>query len=120
MAKDPELNKAVTRALIRMEKGADGYKDKAPPKLIEAIQKAPLVDEESLGEILPVSPTRLSLREIEVWLLVSHGATNEQVGKHLGISPETVKSIRMRARKKLGAINSAHMIRRIFEEGYIE
>ena len=124
MAKDPELTDLVNRALIRMEMSSDGsaagYRDKLPPKLIARIQNAPLVDEETLGMPRPISPTRLSLREIEVVLFISHGATGAQIAKELGISTETVKSHLKRAKAKLGAINTPHLVRRVFENGYIE
>jgi len=120
MAKDPELTDAVTRALVRMEQGADGYKDKLPPKLIAAIQNAPLVDEESLGPILPIRPEILSVREREVVLFLSHGASHKRTAKELDISVETVKSHLKTAKGKLGAKTTLHLIRLALEGGQIE
>ena len=120
MAKDQELTDAVTRALVRMERGADGYKDKLPPKLIAAIQDAPLVDEESLGPILPISPIRLSVRECEVVLFLSHGASYSRTAKELDISVETVKSHIKQAKQKLGAKTTSHLIRLALEGDQIE
>jgi len=88
--------------------------------LIRVIQEAPLVDEATLPIPRPLTKRKLSVREIEVALFVSHGANQPQIAEHLGISVETVKTHMKRVKRKLGAKNTPHMVRRIFEEGYIE
>ena len=114
-----ELQDRVESGLRRMEMGADGYKDKLPPRLIAAIQEAPLVPEEMLG--WPKRPTGiLSTREREIVLYVSHGARQPKIAEDLGISVETVKTHLKRIKDKLGAKNTAHMVRLALESEQIE
>ena len=117
MPSDPELVAAVERALARMEMGKEGYKDKLPPKLIRAIQEAPLTD---VPESRALNRKALSVREREIILFISHGATLTQTAEHLEISVDTVKTHMKRIRDKLGARNTAHAIRLAFEGGWIE
>lgn len=53
----------------------------------------------------------LSDREREVLTLVTNGRSNREVGAELGISPRTVEVHRHSVSKKLGAKNSADLVR---------
>ena len=53
----------------------------------------------------------LTEREREVLGLLAYGASNKEAGRQLGISPRTVEVHRARIMEKLGARNSADMMR---------
>src|SRR5262245_25971847 len=53
----------------------------------------------------------LTAREREIVSLVAAGITNKQAARRLGISPRTVEVHRARGMKKLGARNSADLVR---------
>lgn len=53
----------------------------------------------------------LTRRERELLKLISSGATNKEAALHLGISPRTVEDHRAAIMKKLGAKNSADLVR---------
>ena len=58
-------------------------------------------------------PERVALtaREREVLAEIAGGASNKEVGRHLGISPRTVEVHRARIMEKLGARNVADLVR---------
>lgn len=58
----------------------------------------------------------LTCREREVLSQVARGASNKEVGRKLGISPRTVEVHRARIMDKLGAKNTADLIRIVFSE----
>jgi len=64
------------------------------------------------SEIAPL-PTFSSLtnREREVLDLIAAGQTNKEAGRSLGISPKTVETHRSRVMEKLGAKNTADLMR---------
>jgi FixJ family two-component response regulator len=53
----------------------------------------------------------LTQREREVLEQFTSGASNKEVGRHLGISPRTIEDHRANIMKKLGARNAADLIR---------
>ena len=61
----------------------------------------------------------LSLREIEVLDLISQEQTSDEIARTLFISPHTAVSHRKNLFEKLGAKNSAGLIRRAFELGIL-
>jgi two-component system, LuxR family, response regulator FixJ len=68
----------------------------------------------SATDILPVDfPGRhkLTRREIEVLSDILTGGTNKEVGSHLGISPRTIEAHRSHIMMKLGAKNTADLVR---------
>lgn len=54
----------------------------------------------TIPEVWPPSP--LTKREVQLLTLISEGLTNEEVGKQLWISPNTVKSHLARISRKIG------------------
>ncbi len=58
----------------------------------------------------------LTCREREVLSQVAKGASNKEAGRRLGISPRTVEVHRARIMDKLGAKNTADLIRIVFSE----
>ena len=50
-------------------------------------------------------------REREVLTQLAEGASNKEVGRHLGISPRTVEVHRARIMEKIGARNAADLVR---------
>jgi two-component system, LuxR family, response regulator FixJ len=61
--------------------------------------------------------TLLTPREREVLIQIAGGASNKEVGRHLGISPRTVEVHRARIMDKIGARNAADLVR-IVLSGY--
>jgi DNA-binding CsgD family transcriptional regulator len=84
-----------------------------PPRLLEALRRAPLVPESIINRVgasdLPRGES-LSRREAEVLLLLSHGCTLAQAADALGIGYETARSHRQKARFKLRAKNVTHTV----------
>jgi two-component system, LuxR family, response regulator FixJ len=55
--------------------------------------------------------TQLTPREREVLQLITNGQSNKEAGRELGISPRTIEVHRARVMEKLGARNTADLIR---------
>jgi len=55
--------------------------------------------------------TQLTPREREVLQLISNGQSNKEAGRQLGISPRTIEVHRARVMEKLGAKNTADLMR---------
>jgi len=58
----------------------------------------------------------LTPREHQVLEDVINGASNKQIGRHLGISPRTAELYRARILSKLKARNTADLIRKVLTE----
>jgi FixJ family two-component response regulator len=54
---------------------------------------------------------RLTPRERDVLAQIAGGASNKEAGRHLGISPRTIEVHRARIMEKLGARNTADLVR---------
>jgi two-component system response regulator FixJ len=54
---------------------------------------------------------QLTPREREVLQLITNGQSNKEAGRHLGISPRTIEVHRARVMEKLGAKNTADLMR---------
>lgn len=54
---------------------------------------------------------QLTIREREVLQLIAGGQSNKEAGRQLGISPRTVEGHRARVMQKLGARNTADLMR---------
>lgn len=65
-------------------------------------------------------PIDLSRREEEVLILVAYEYTTQNIALKLHLSPHTVISHRQRLMAKLGASNTAGMVRRGFEIGVLK
>lgn len=61
--------------------------------------------------------TLLTPREHEVLTQIAAGASNKEVGRHLGISPRTVEVHRARIMEKIGARNAADLVRIVLSGG---
>jgi FixJ family two-component response regulator len=60
---------------------------------------------------LPVLAGNLTPRERDVLQEITEGATNKEAGRRLGISPRTIEVHRSRIMEKLGARNTADLMR---------
>lgn len=54
---------------------------------------------------------RLTMRERDVFRLISTGSTNKEIGRQLGISPRTIEVHRAQILRKFGAKNCADLMR---------
>lgn len=63
---------------------------------------------------------RLSRREFQVMLMVSHGLTNVEISEKLCLSPKTVSTYRSRLLEKLNAHNEVDLIKIAVEQGMVE
>jgi two-component system invasion response regulator UvrY len=63
---------------------------------------------------------RLSRREFQVMLMISHGLTNVEISDKLCLSPKTVSTYRLRLLEKLGAQNEVDLIKIAVEQGMVE
>ena len=57
---------------------------------------------------------RLSPREFDVLQMIAHGMATKSIAVHLGISPRTVEVHRARIMEKLGARNTADLVRIVY------
>ena len=76
--------------------------------------------EQSLGKkkVNPLTP-KLTKREKEVMLAISEELTTQEISEKLFISPKTVETHRMNLLSKLGAKNTAGMIKAAFRLGLL-
>jgi two-component system, LuxR family, response regulator FixJ len=58
----------------------------------------------------------LTPREYQVLELIANGASNKEAGRELGISPRTIEVHRARVMDKLGAKNTADLVRIVLSE----
>jgi two-component system NarL family response regulator len=90
----PDKSSDVVRELIDHER-----------RFHEAMQRL-LYEHEQAQEATPASPpppvVRLSSRELEILRLVTKGATNQEIGRQLSLSPGTVRNYNGRIFRKLG------------------
>ena len=63
---------------------------------------------------------RLSRREFQVMLMISHGLSNIQISEKLCLSPKTVSTYRSRLLEKLDAHSEVDLIRIAVEQGMVE
>jgi len=59
---------------------------------------------------------RLTPRERDVLAQIANGASNKEAGRQLGISPRTIEVHRARIMEKLGARNTADLVRIVLTE----
>ena len=62
----------------------------------------------------------LTSREREVFHLIAEGMTTKEIARHLSISTKTAENHRFRAMDKLGARNSAELIRYAAKHGLLD
>jgi DNA-binding NarL/FixJ family response regulator len=122
---EPVMIAAMLRA------GASGYalKTQPPVEIIEAVREVlsgtvylpPRVSREAVLSLVQGNGERplerLTRREREIFDLLIHGNTNEQIGSRLFISRRTVETHRQRIMRKLATHSIVDMIRLAAREG---
>ena len=63
---------------------------------------------------------KLSRREFQVMLMISHGLSNIEISEKLCLSPKTISTYRLRLLEKLGAQNEFDLIKIAVEQGMVE
>ena len=61
----------------------------------------------------------LSVREMEVLLLIARGFTSNEIAPQLGLSTRTIETHRARISRKLGARSRAELVRYALERGLL-
>jgi len=115
--------------LPAIEAGATGYllKDTPRDELRRAVRAAaagesvlsPPVARQLLGQVRQPSRGTLSDRELEILVIVAHGATNKAVASQLFISEATVKTHLLHIYDKLGVNDRAAAVAAAYERGLI-
>jgi len=117
-----------------LEIGAKGYltKECGVAEMIDAINIVndggayidPAIAQQLAISLLPGNNEnpidKLSRREFQVMLMISHGLTNVQMSEQLCLSPKTVSTYRLRLLEKLGAHNEVDMLKIAVEQGIVE
>ena len=117
-----------------LEIGARGYltKECGVDEMLNAIDQvhrggayiAPSIAQQLALSLLPGNEAnpidRLSRREFQVMLMISHGLTNAEISDKLCLSPKTVSTYRLRLLEKLGAQNEVDLIKIAVEQGMVE
>ncbi len=117
-----------------LEIGARGYltKECGVDEILMAIKLvnsggayiAPSIAQQLALSLLPGNEhnpiDRLSRREFQVMLMISHGLTNAEISDKLCLSPKTISTYRLRLLEKLGAQSEVDLIRIAVEQGMVE
>ena len=117
-----------------LEIGAKGYltKDCGVDEMIMAIKQvakggayiAPNIAQRLALSLLPGNEgnpiDKLSRREFQVMLMISHGLSNIKISEKLCLSPKTISTYRLRLLEKLGAQNEVDLIKIAVEQGMVE
>ncbi|MFT5662780.1 MAG: two-component system invasion response regulator UvrY [Gammaproteobacteria bacterium] len=117
-----------------LEIGAKGYltKECGVEEMIEAIKIvkaggayiAPRIAQQLALSLLPgneLNPIdKLSRREFQVMLMISHGLSNLEMSDKLCLSPKTISTYRLRLLEKLGAQNEVDLLKIAVEQGMVE
>jgi FixJ family two-component response regulator len=112
---DPEVDSAV----LAMKAGASDVFTKPinGERLVRAVREA-LYQQIKLGTVEGGGRRvevrgfeQLTPREREVLQLITNGQSNKEAGRELGISPRTIEVHRARVMEKLGARNTADLLR---------
>ncbi len=117
-----------------LEIGAKGYltKECGVDEMLDAIRQvdagghyiASSIAQQLALSLLPGNEAnpidRLSRREFQVMLMISHGLTNAEISEKLCLSPKTVSTYRLRLLEKLGAQNEVDLVKIAVEQGMVE
>ncbi len=126
----PEKSFAVTA----LEMGASGYltKDSSPGELIKAIRKintGKIYISESLANTLAerihsgsdkILHEKLSIREMEILLLIGEGKTTNEIAMQLYISQNTVSTYRSRILKKMNMRTNSALIHYVVKNNLLD
>jgi DNA-binding NarL/FixJ family response regulator len=109
----------VSRA-VATRAGASGFvsKDWGAPDVVKAVRMVAL-GMEVFDPQRESEPPRLSAREREVLGEIASGATNREIGRHLYLSPHTVKEHTSSIYRKLEVRNRAEAVKRAQRLGLI-
>jgi DNA-binding CsgD family transcriptional regulator len=101
-------------ALVRQIEDVQGEAGAAPDRSCEASTGHAKNGTCAAGAVFSSQPGQrpLTKREREVLSLISEGHSNKQGALQMGISPRTFESHRAEAMRKLGARNTADLVRR--------
>jgi DNA-binding NarL/FixJ family response regulator len=111
-----------------LDAGVAGFLDKQAnldelTRAVEAAAAGETYVDPLLGGALATTPTQdlkeLTQREREVLRLLSEGLTNEEMGKRLYLSPETVRTHVRKAQAKLNASNRVEAVANALRSGLI-
>lgn len=91
-----------------------------PDKLIEALRRAPLVEEGVIDQHSRYVDCDLLPTELVAVKLASFGLTDSEIADVLGRSLHSVKSQMKRAMRKLRAKNRTHLVAISLRQGVIE
>ena len=112
--------------LIRtaFERGAAGYllKTSEVPEILDAIRivaAGGTAFSASMLRAIRSAPRRPSDREIEVLTLVCGGASNDEVGVHLGVTEKTVESHLRRLFDRYGVLSRTELAVLALREGWV-
>jgi two-component system, LuxR family, response regulator FixJ len=110
----------IERAVSAMKKGAKDFVAKPciTEKLVGRIKDVLSERNAPANGIPPIEAIpggdRLTPRERDVLQRISAGASNKEAGRQLGISPRTVEVHRARIMEKIGARNTADLVRIVY------
>ena len=119
MADDPDIELAVSA----MKKGASDFVSKpcAAESVVGRIKTIIDHHNEPASKVDPSSfrgGDRLTPRERDVLQKIALGASNKEAGRQLGISPRTVEVHRARIMEKMGARNTADLVRIVYSASF--
>jgi DNA-binding NarL/FixJ family response regulator len=105
-------------ALLKQFESFDAGSAAAPPRRAGKPLAAPAGDEPGAAAVMfssEVGQKPLTKREVEVLNLISDGYSNKQGALRMRISPRTFESHRAEAMRKLGARNTADLVRAVLK-----
>ena len=121
---------------LMLRNGANGYvlKDASAEELLHAVRTVAstgrFLDERTVSLLIghvagqggPARPflPALTRREREVLRLIAGGFSDQEIAQQLFVSPATIESHRKNLRSKLGARNSAEIVRIAMERGLFD
>ncbi|MHB2165561.1 response regulator transcription factor [Alsobacter sp. R-9] len=110
----------IPMAVEAIKQGAHDFVEKPfdADTVVERVREAILArqrtTEPTLGAF--VGEEQLTPREREVLERIALGASNKEAGRQLGISPRTIEVHRARIMEKLGARNTADLVRIVYSD----
>ncbi|WP_367038852.1 response regulator transcription factor [Streptomyces sp. Je 1-332] len=107
-------------AAIRATARGDAYVDPAVVRRLRPRIADALAPVEASVPKLPPGMARLTAREHEVFLLLAEGFTNPEIGVHLHIGDETVKTHVSRVLTKLRLRDRVHAVRYAYRHGIVQ